>query len=103
MRQHKSMLIIEAQLMHETVRHELAVLLYQQAGGIELRLAEDGDDGEDAPTRNDHLVSAASCFVQSGDLAGARKLLEQATLSEKAAAFFARIPALEQTAARSSI
>lgn len=102
-RAYKSRLVIEAQLLRGTPRHELAVLLFQQIASIEMALADTVVADPDAPSRNDHLVSAASCLVHSGDLAGARALLLQADLSPEAKLFFARLPQLEEASVRSSL
>ena len=99
---HKSSLLMEARLLSETSRQRDAVLLFQQAGDIEARLStmESMDSYVSAlqPSALNYRISAASCFVMSGDFPNALQLLDGTAIPDDAKKFFARVDELEQLA-----
>lgn len=70
---HKTRLITEARLLRARNAHLYATVLFSQAGELELRLASSAPKGE-RPSRNERLVSAASCFGLSGNIVDAIRL-----------------------------
>ena len=72
---HKSRLLCEARLMSE-VDPVYAANLFRQVAQFEEQLATRATtEGGSGPTRNDHMVSAASCYVLCGDMENAKRIM----------------------------
>ncbi len=72
---HKSRLLCEAHLMYG-IDPVYAATLFCQVAQFEEQLAISATtEGGSGPTRNDHLVSAASCYVLSGDMENAKRVM----------------------------
>ncbi|MBX3159203.1 MAG: tetratricopeptide repeat protein [Deltaproteobacteria bacterium] len=97
---HKSRLLMEARWLGDA---PFAAVLFQQAGALEERLAQlNGGKGASldsaGPTRSDHLVSAATCYVHSGEFRDAERILSLPAVTVRASAqpFFGRIGRLKK-------
>lgn len=90
----KSRLILEASVLEGTGRYADAVLLFEQAGELECRLA-DSASADSRPSKIDHIVSAASCFARAGDIQKALDLVTGLNLGDDAQRFFEEKRALK--------
>jgi tetratricopeptide (TPR) repeat protein len=99
---HKSRLLVEAQWLGNV---PFAAVLFQQAGALEEYLADQAaspptpHDGAAGPARSNHLISAATCYVYSGDIQAADRILALpgVVVPPSARSFFARLAEHKRT------